>query len=724
MKWKICLVALLLPAIGHALNITGAYANDGGDKIPRDCFYPHCVSYSSSTINRFWDGKNITPFTGEGDLTHFQVIAINNTGSDATNVTVNMSSLTCGGNTGIVNTVTASSLTVTSLVGRPIRVYSAWYVQNLGMSSLPYGRSEFEARQYPTDMQVPCTVNVNNDCIPNGGTDLWVNRTMNNLFLPVAWIPNEEFAPVSTSSYTVYHSSSMAWDVDVWTSSTIPAGTCTGTFSIFEGASLSTAMPVSMQVYDVDVATAPGMNAIVDIGNTDLNNRINGNGSPSLPVTGNYLSSRQQMAQLFKENGIQVQGDAPDVNTNDYWSLEYSSNISGATFTPALGYDNAPGAGTPNSTYIIGFYGSWKNSFSTGSVSGSTDFCLNVSSWLANCQAAGVNCVLYTPLDETTPANLSTEIASMTWTLQNNPRCSFGGKTMSFMQTDGLPDIVSSAPYTSLPTSTLQSYSNFAPSSVTWQVQASSIMAGNGSAGSNGQVWRYNEAAIGAAPLFPYEEEGYTPQVDPWAYWKKLCPNGNCSHMGYMIWEGNYWSNTDNGGGCGNGGLGGGFGSNQFDIYHNPCTFGYNTGSNAQWGTSGFSYCQGDGVLSFYGSDQVGNSIPFGVNGAFPTYTLKQLGVGLDTVKYINAAYLVNPSSTTALVNSMFPKALWEVTCFNPTSDCTYSYGPKTWNSGSGNAWTLARESLLEIAAGIKGPIPPNDLWNGKSRYLGKNNFR
>ena len=701
MKWRILFLLAFVPSLGHALNITGAYANDGGDKIPRDCFYPHCVNYSSSTINRFWDGHSITPFTAQGELTHFQVVAYNNNAVDAASVTVVMSSMSCASATGIVSVPVVSSA-VTNLTTRPIRVYSAWYLQNNGMSSLPYGRSEYEARQYPLDMRVPCTVNGNNDCIPNGGTDLWVNRTMANLFLPVAWIPNEEFAPVSTSSYTVYHSSSMAWDVDVWTSSSIPAGTCTGTFSIYEGASLSTAMPVAMKVYGVQMPATPDIDAIVFIGNSDLNSRINGNGTPTQPSTGTYLSSRQAVAQLFKENGLQVQGDKPDSTANDYWSLEYSSNVSGETFTPALGYGNAPGVGQPNKTYVIGFYGSWQSvNWSTGSAAGAADFCTNVSSWIATCQANNANCVLYTPADEGSPTLLATEVASMTWTLQNNPRCSYNGQKMDFMQTGYLPDVMSSAPYTSWPTSTAQGYDNYAPSSTTWQTIASSIIAGNGSTDGQGQVWRYNESAIGSGAVFPYEEEGYVPQANFWAYWKKLCANGNCSQMGYMLWEGNYWTNSDNGAGCGNGGLGGGSSGNRLDVYHNACTFGYATGANTQWGMSGFDYCQGDGVLSFPGTDAVYPTASFGVNGAFPTYTLKQIGVGIDTVHYLNAAYAVNPTATMNVVNAMYPKALWEVTCFNPTSDCTYTYGDRTWSYGADN-WARARESLLVIALGAQ----------------------
>lgn len=701
--------------------ITAAWANDGGDKIPRECWFPHCVNYSSSTINRFWNGTTITPFTAEGELTHVQVIAYDSGTVDADSVTVSMSSMTCSGGTGIVNTVTASSLTVTSFVGRPIRVYSAWYLPNLGQSYFPYGFDEYEERQWPIDMRVPCTIVGIGQCAPNGsqgtGTWTWLNRLEHNMSLPVTWIPNEEFAPVSTSSYTVFHSSSMAWDIDVWTSSSIPAGTCTGTFNIFEGSNLSQSLPVSMKVYGVQMPQTTAMPVIGYTYGGDTNKRLNGNSAPSLPVTGSYLSARQASAQALKENGIQIQGDGPDVSTNNYWSLEYSSYVTGAAFTPALGYANAPGVGVGNSQYVISQYGDALN-FAGGTQS---QFCVQVSSWLAGCEAANEQCILYTPSDEV----LAPVVSSITVALQTNSQCSYNGQTLPLMQTYGFPDTISTAPYTAYPTST-GFFDDFAPSSTTWQSVAQTLMSGAGLTGNLGRLWVYNDDPFNGA-IWNYEEEGYVPQNTFWQKWKKLCAeNGGVCKGGYMLWETNYWTNSDSNGGCGNGGLGGGGngpGTNNLDVMHNPCTFGYAASTDASRGVTGEDYTQGDGVLLFPGTDVIYSSASWGFNGVTEAYNLKQIGTGIDTMNYLQMAYSVNPSSTIAVYNSMVSGALWEVSCVEnyPGGDCSYSVGDRSWSYGANN-WTMARESLLEIIAAGPPPTSPsgNVTINGKSKFSGR----
>jgi hypothetical protein len=122
------------------------------------------------------------------------------------------------------------------------------------------------------------------------------------------------------------------------------------------------------------------------------------------------------------------------------------------------------------------------------------------------------------------------------------------------------------------------------------------------------------------------------------------------------------------------------------------------------------------------GTDTLNPSNSYGVIGSFPTYNLKQIGVGIDTTRYLNAAYAVNASSTIALVNQMFPGALWEVTCFNPVSDCTYSYGDRTWSYGA-DTWARARESLLQIA--VNAPtFTPSNIIEGTCTFKGKFTFQ
>lgn len=132
-------------------------------------------------------------------------------------------------------------------------------------------------------------------------------------------------------------------------------------------------------------------------------------------------------------------------------------------------------------------------------------------------------------------------------------------------------------------------------------------------------------------------------------------------------------------------------------MYDVAKTFGYDTGADSILGRAGFQYSQGDGVLVYPGSDTV-HTPSWGVDGAFPSWRLKMIRRGIQDVDYIDAAYGINPSSTSALVAEMVPEALWEYYCFN-SGDCTYSYGGRSW-SDDPNTWETARYRLALMATG------------------------
>ena len=697
MKWLWLL--FLLPAVCSATYISGAYVNDGGDKIPRPCRFPHCLTYSSSTYSAYWNGITATPFCAKNQTCGFQVIAYNQNAIDADSVTVNMSSWTCG-SSGIVSTV-VSSANVTDTTTRPTQVFFEWDDLNQGMSNFPFlGNSDSEERVYPSDMRTPYTVSGGGQGAPTGGTNLWTNRTFANMFIPVALIPNEEISP---SSYTVYASSSAGWYVDTYVSSAIPTGQCTATFSIYEGATLSTAIPISMQVFNVTLPTQQSLPVIGFTGGSDINKFVNGNAFPSTPVSGQYLASRKAFAQMLRQHGIIEVGDSPDTATNNFPSLEYSSHTSGEIYTTAAGYGNARFQNLGDNYYGISWYGgafgvNWSTS---AAVSGPSNFCTRAAAYQAYCNANGINCILYTPLDETTGALMSTEIASMTYTLANTPACSSGGKHLSFMQTGNLPIIVSSAPYTDLPASA-ENYTGvyLVPStyfsSTTWQVDASSIMAGNGSAGSAGRVWRYNDTGHGGTPpVYPPEADGYGPEAMGIALWKKLCYDGTC-HGGWYSWQTDYYTDSN-------------FSTRSNDLYHHAVSFGNSNGPNssAVFGDSGSSYSQLDGVLVFPGTDQVNAGAPVAFNGAVATYNIKNVRRMIDDIDIFNMAYGVNRSSMTALAQTMVPQAFWEAPCHEatPGGDCSYYWGDQGWAYGANN-FTNARYQALEMASeGTTQPI-------------------
>lgn len=813
-KWLLLLA--FIPSLSFSANhLTGFWAADGV-KLPRDFFYDHGATSSTTTINRLWDGKTITPFSAQGQTVSFEVFALNNSGVDASSVTVSMSSMTCANSTGI-QSVVVSSLNVTDISQRPIQVFSAWYVQNKGLSIFPFGFGEYEERMYPVDMRLPCTLNTNkNQCSTTQDLKLWSSRVYRDVYLPIAWVPEEEFL---ISSETVKAGNSKSFDVDVWVSTNIPAGQCTGTFTVFEGPNISTAIPVNMKVYGLQLPTNPGFLDTVWVSEPDVDLRLNGNRFPSPPPTGSFLTGRNNVSKLLKAHNMTIVGDQVDSSANDFPSAEFEShystnspNAGGLLYTAANGYGNARGANLPDPVYGIGIYGTWQSAnWSTTTTSGSSGFCTNVSSWTAYCQKRGITCFLYTPLDETSAFNLNHEINTLSTWMSTAPACAFNGHTMAMMQTGDLPPVASSAPFVGFPTST-QYFDDFAPLPSQWQVIASSIMAGNGPFGSGGQVWTYNGNIFGVGDSFVYEDEGYVPESNYWAYWKKLCYDGKC-HGGHFHYAGNLWQDDGSGGQANSG---------NNDLYNDPKTFGYRnyylkwtvsgisvpptcdyTDGNAneynvqpttitagsgnfftfniannvnpqtlpqppagagtltkvastcngspctcvgdttisysswvvtartdnnQWGDHSFNYAQGDGVLFYPGIDTVFHNPSFGFNGAVAGFTLKKVRDGITDMDLLNAAYAINITSTTALVQQMFPQALWEKSCFESVigGDCSYSYGDRTWSYGADN-WVMARERLMEIATGPAdhpATIPGNEALTGTILIFGNVKLR
>jgi hypothetical protein len=781
------LLCLLIPSFSFSNNLTGFWASNGGDKIPRDWFYPHGATSSTTTISRTWDGTNVNIFSAQNQTVGFEVIAINNSGVDASSVTVVMSSMTCSDGQGMVS-VAVSSFNVTDTTTRPIQTFSAWYVQNKGGSVFPFGFGEYEERQYPVDMRIPCTVNLgNNQCSVDQSLKLWSSRRLGDLYLPIAWVPEEEYL---ISSETVKTGTSKSFYTDIWVSTRTTNLTvnCSGYFNVYEGPTLSTALPVNLKIYNVKLPASPSFQDTAWIDEPDIDLKLNGTRFPGTPTTGNYLTGRNNAFKLLKAHNIVGVGDAPDSAANDFPSAEYeshystnSTDASGLLYTSVNGYGNARGVGVPDKIYGIGIYGAWVGAnWSTTVTGGANGFCTNVSSWTAYCQNRGIQCFMYTPDDEGSPTQMAGLVNTLTTWLSTAPACAYNGHRLAFMQTQDLPVLTASAPYTSFPTSA-QLYDDLSAGTNIWQIQASSIMAGNGPSGSLGQVWVYNSGSQGWGAIYDYAEEGYVPEADYWAMWKKLCYDGTC-HGGHFFYAADGWQASS-----------GNPNNANSDLYNDPMTFGYRnyfvaftvsgitnsptcdyTDSNAnqydyqpstlttsgtlytfniannintqtmgtpsagggtlsivagqcggqactcggdatvsysswvvtarrpnsQWGDHSGTYSQGDGTFFYPGRDSVFTNPSFGFNGVVAGFVLKNIRDGITDIDILNAAYKVNPSSTTVIVQAMFPQALWEFPCYENTigGDCSYAYGDRSW-AYTADAWVKARELLLEIAS-------------------------
>src|SRR6185437_16851209 len=94
----------------------------------------------------------------------------------------------------------------------------------------------------------------------------------------------------------------------------------------------------------------------------------------------------------------------------------------------------------------------------------------------------------------------------------------------------------------------------------------------------------------------------------------------------------------------------------------------------------------------------------YGFNVVMGSWRLNMLTRGIQDVDLIKQAYAINPSSTTAIVNSIVQDVMYLRGPFDP-NDPSYSYGVRPWNE-SENAYEVARESLLQIISSAVLPTP------------------
>src|SRR6185437_15600628 len=145
-------------------------------------------------------------------------------------------------------------------------------------------------------------------------------------FYPDPEIPIEEFA---SSSFTVSASSSQAIGGEVYISTGLPAGTYTATLTVYEGASVSTSIPVQLLVYSATLPSRPSMPVIADVGIADLAMRLNGNRTSANYYVDPYLTSELRAEAFLHRHKIIAIGDQPP-STQDFPSVAYQKHIDGS----------------------------------------------------------------------------------------------------------------------------------------------------------------------------------------------------------------------------------------------------------------------------------------------------------------------------------------------------------------------------------------------------------
>jgi hypothetical protein len=673
------IIGLFLPAGLKAANLTQFWVGDGGYKLARQDLLPN-GNCSTCTLTRNWDGTTAKAFGAKNETVGMVLYLGNGSSVDATSVSVAISNLQ-GPGTSVISYTPHLLSDVTNYTISPIEVFISSYLQIIGETTLSWDPSEYEARDLPQRFRRPCTVNANNDCIPNGGT-LWTDRADHDKFYPDALIP---YAQVATSSFTVAKSSSQAIWFDIYIATSMQAGLYRGTITVNEGVVVSTAIPVNLLVYNFSLPDTPNFKYIVDVSGYDINYRHQGQHFPS---TGDpYLTTRKHYYQFFHRHKFSATiGDSPVNYCNngnaDTPCPEYVSALDGSLYTTAQGYGNAPGVGVGDQIYSIGTYAQWQTA--QWSTTDSANFCVNVSSWGFYFKNNFPNVRSFVYLSDEASDLTNTERWA-TW-MSTISACQTSGYNVESWTTANLPVAHTSAPHVQMVAST--GWIN--ASSTVWQNNAN-IYQTSGST----QEWNYNSHPSWQGSVNATEDDGIAPETIVWADWKKS--NSKTIPIGHFQWEGTYWTDTNNA-------------HNDNDLFNVAKTFGYDTSVDLVKGHTGFQFANGDGVLVYPGHDQV-KTPDYGIDGPIASWRLKMMRRGIQDGDYLTLAYAINPSSTTAIANTVVPQVLWEHSCFNPL-DCSYAYGGRSW-SNDPNVWETNRESLAQIIAGTFSSSSPKSITGG-----------
>lgn len=671
-----------------AANITSAWFTNGTAKMARQDLFPFGCTSSTCTITRNWDGTTAQLFGARNETVFGMFYLLNNTASDATQVNVQISSFTGPAGYGITPVVVSSGNVWDANASGPINLFYVRYLQIRGATQESWDGTEYEERDVPKRFQVPYTVNGNNQGVVTGAI-LWANKPDHDKFYPDILVPYEE---IQASSFTVSASSSQAIGIDIYIAKTLPAGIYTANLTIKEGVTVSTTIPVSLEVKNFTLPDQPTFPVIIATGGGNINLYHQNDAFP--PVGDPYRTTRKHYYQFFRRHGLIPVGDNQfeyngETSQVDYPTEDYAPQLDGTLFSTANGYAGR-GVDTPVPFYMIGTYRAWDNPtyWSTTSTGGATGFCTNISSWSFNMgrDYPGIRTAFYTydEPDDTTLHNTVEKYATWMSTV-----CPMSGTFINSFVTALWTHVASSATHINMPATTGWIGSGFPNSEATW-TGLSTTYETQGTT----QAWAYNGHPSWSGSMFATEDTGISPMVFSIAAWKK-------GVQGWFLWNGTNFSNSNNAP------------SHNNDLFNDAKTFGEDIypSTSAARGRYGNSYSNGDGVLSYPGTDLQDVANNYNFDGPMASLRLKLVRASIQYYDYLNMANTVNPTSVTAIVANLLPEVLWEHACFNDATgvDCSYSYGGRQWTDDP-QPWEVNRELLADMitqgsgtSVGVKG---------------------
>jgi len=163
------------------------WANDGGEKIPRELTRSFATTGDASTLNESWDGATISTFGARNEVVSFALI-VDNGGVQIDDLAVQFDVLQ---NNAEQYTLATTDHALTSMFdwrNRPIEVFVVEYLRIHGLSRISYAFDD--ETHIPEHIRRPIPVNIQ-PLAPAVGEGVWSDRPHHDLSYPDIAIPQE-----------------------------------------------------------------------------------------------------------------------------------------------------------------------------------------------------------------------------------------------------------------------------------------------------------------------------------------------------------------------------------------------------------------------------------------------------------------------------------------------------------------------------------------------------
>lgn len=632
-------------------DITYAWVTDGGYKAVEDDLYG-TLNPSTVTNTRIWNGTTVTPFQAKNEINGFALVLENNSVVNSTNVRVAYPVLTSTSGYVISSTPAATSA-LYDWNNRPIELYLVRYLQILGISMLGYDHS-YDERQLPTRFQATYTGN-------GVRTGDWTTRADHDKYYPEIMVPMEA---VTGSTFTVPSSSSQIVWFDIYVPKNAPAGQYTGTINVYEGAQVSTSIPINLMVYPFTMPDVPPAHAWTALDGTAINKRhFAYEFAPYGGITSSMTVTHIHYMHELWRHGVIPMADSYNGGCD---AAIYSGpcpvgemSLNGTLYSPATGYANAPGILSGVPLYSMFSFGSWQNSTYWPNTYAAT--CSNANLWV-NWFRSHSPKTDYWWYVEDEPATFANANIWSTWI----STCPPPGNALPTYVTGDIVRISTQAPNLTHPSTTI---------GITTMEDHRRVLNDIRTSGTKRSDYYNGERPWTGCSTT--DCDGIEWRVKMWMQYKMGWDN-------YFFWISNYWNNFQGSGG-------------DTDLFHRAHTFGYATSTSTVFGETGFNYTNGDGVLLYPGTDTSFPADSYGIDCPLPSYRLKMFRRGINDYSYLKMAAQYDPKAVNQIVQQMIPKVLWEYGVEEP-ADPTYQHTGQSWTDDP-NQWELARERLANIIA-------------------------